>query len=74
MADPEKTDINLKKAMLTVSDGVLGAAVLIVIGMWGGSFLDGKLHTSPWLSIALSIIGGMGGLARLVVKVIKLES
>jgi F0F1-type ATP synthase assembly protein I len=59
---------NLKKALFQVSDGILGAAILIFLGVMGGNWLDAKLHTSPWLSIALSMLGGGLGLYRLVRK------
>ncbi len=33
---PDSKSGELQKALLAVGDGVLGAAVLIVIGTWGG--------------------------------------
>jgi F0F1-type ATP synthase assembly protein I len=64
---------NLKGAMMAVADGVLGAAALVVIGMWLGGWLDQKFATGPWLSIGLSLAGAAAGLARLVVKAINIE-
>jgi F0F1-type ATP synthase assembly protein I len=66
-------DGNLKGALMTVADGVLGAAVLVVVGMWLGGWLDQKLNTAPWLSIGLSLTGAGVGLARLVIKAINIE-
>jgi len=57
-----------RRALFAVSDGVLGAAVLLVIGVYGGAWLDTKLNTAPWLSVGLSLLGGGLGLARLVMK------
>jgi F0F1-type ATP synthase assembly protein I len=63
-----KDDTNLKQAMFQVSDGVIGAAVLIVIGIFAGQWLDNHFHTSPMCMIVLSMLGGGLGLARLVQK------
>jgi len=65
---------NLKRALFTVSDAVLGAAVLLTIGVYGGSWLDRQLNTSPWLSVGLSILGGALGLARMVIKANSIET
>lgn len=54
--------------MFAVSEAILGAGILIALGTWGGNWLDQKLHTAPWLSISLSIIGAGLGLARLIIK------
>jgi F0F1-type ATP synthase assembly protein I len=63
-----KDDTDLKQAMFQVSDGVIGAAILIVIGIFGGQWLDTHFHTAPICMITLSMIGGGLGLARLVKK------
>ena len=65
-------DSDLKQAMFQVSDGIIGAAVLIVIGVMAGNWLDAQLHTSPWLLIILSVLGGGLGLGRLVQKAMKI--
>jgi F0F1-type ATP synthase assembly protein I len=64
---------NLKQALFTVSDIVLGAAVLIALGVWVGNFLDEKLNTSPWFTISLSMIGGALGLTRMVIKAMSID-
>lgn len=64
---------NLKAALMTVADGVLGAAALVVIGMWAGGWLDQKFATAPWLSIGLSLAGAAAGLTRLVIKAINIK-
>jgi len=69
---PDSDSGQLKNALLTVGDSILGAAVLIILGTWAGGFLDQKLHTGPWLSISLALLGAGLGLARLVIKAIKL--
>lgn len=63
---------NLKQAMFTVSDGVIGAAVLVAVGIFGGQWLDSHFHTAPMLTIVLSIIGGGLGLTRLVMKAMQI--
>lgn len=67
-ANQKNDDGDLKKALFTVSDAVLGAAVLVAIGVYGGAWLDQKLHCAPWLSVGLSLLGGGVGLARMVMK------
>jgi F0F1-type ATP synthase assembly protein I len=69
----DKDNGNLKGAMMAVADGVLGAAALVVIGMWLGGWLDQKFATAPWFSLGLSLTGGGAGLARLVIKAINIE-
>jgi hypothetical protein len=61
-------DGNMKKALFAVSDGVLGAAVLLSAGVYGGAWIDEKLHTAPWISVGLAMLGGGLGLARMVYK------
>lgn len=66
--DADNDDGNLKEALFTVSDAVLGAAVLLAIGVYGGGWLDKQLHTAPWFSMGLALLGGGVGLARMVMK------
>ncbi len=70
----ERDGTDLKKALFQVSDGILGAAVLIALGVWGGNWLDSRLHTAPWLSLILCLLGGSFGLARLVGKAMSIDS
>lgn len=63
----------LKRALFAASDGILGAAILIFIGMQAGSWLDSKLQSTPWISVVLCLIGGGLGLTRMVLKVLALE-
>ena len=74
MADEDDDGLAMRKALFTVSDAVLGAAVLLVIGVYGGDWLDKQLHTTPWLSVGLSIFGGGLGLARMVIKANSLDT
>ena len=62
-----------KQAMFIVADGVVGAGVLLVLGILLGHYLDQKLSSSPWLTVILCFVGAGAGLARLVVKAIKLN-
>ena len=52
-------------------DAVIAIAVLSGLGAWGGFWLDGKLHTTPWCAIVLSMAGMMLGLARMVLRALK---
>lgn len=72
--DKQKEENDLKRAMFAVSDAVLGAAVLLALGVYGGAWIDNKLHSSPWVSVTLSILGAGLGLARMVAKANALES
>ena len=63
-----QSDSDLKRAMFTVSDAVLGAAVLLAIGVYAGSWLDKQFHCSPFCSVGLALLGGSIGLYRMVVK------
>lgn len=77
MKDAEKSvagTSGFQRAMFVVSDAVLGAAVLIMLGMWAGGFADDKLHTAPWGSLGLSILGGGLGLWRMVKKASSLDT
>lgn len=62
-----------KNPLLLVSDAIIGAAVLVVVGMWAGAFLDRKLNTTPWLSLLCSLIGAGLGLWRMVAKAMELD-
>ncbi len=74
MPDEDDDGLAMRRALFTVSDAVLGAAVLLVIGVYGGDWLDKQLHTTPWLSVGLSILGGGLGLARMVIKANSLDT
>jgi F0F1-type ATP synthase assembly protein I len=75
MAEKQKKDkgVSINKAMLAVGDGVIGAAVLIIIGIYLGLYLDKKFMTSPWFTLGLLFLGGGIGLARLVMKAMNLD-
>src|SRR5579883_2928279 len=70
----EADNSNLKQALFTVSDAVLGAAILLALGVFCGTWLDRQLHTAPWLSTGLALLGGGIGLARMVIKANSLQS
>jgi ATP synthase protein I len=52
------------------STGAVGieVAVAIAIGYLGGHWLDGKLHTSPWLTI-VGFVAGIGAAIKALVRV-----
>src|SRR5579862_8939067 len=66
MADDDSA--YLKKSILQLSDGAISCGVLVALGVVGGSWVDGKLHSAPWFTLGLCLIGGGLGLARLIHK------
>lgn len=64
----------MRNALITVSDAVLGAAVLVFLGVLLGGWLDQKMNTAPWLSLTLSIVFGGLGLWRMVKKAMELDT
>lgn len=60
--------------MAGAAESVLAIAVLSGLGAWGGFWLDGKLHTAPWIAIGLALLGLCLGLAYMVMKALKAES
>lgn len=63
---------NLKNALITVSDGVIGAGILVFVGVLLGNWADDKLHSAPLCVIIFALVGGGLGLARLVMKAVKI--
>ncbi|MCC6976839.1 MAG: AtpZ/AtpI family protein [Candidatus Melainabacteria bacterium] len=63
-----------QRGMFVAGDAVIGAAVLVMLGVWGGGYLDEKLHTAPWGSLGLSILGGVLGLWRMIKKATALDT
>lgn len=54
-----------------VAFGIYGAvgfqlAATTVGGLWLGSWLDEKAHTSPWLTLLGLLLGASGGFLNLV--------
>jgi F0F1-type ATP synthase assembly protein I len=70
---PEKGSSSVQQTVMVVGDGVLGAGLAIMLGVWGGNMLDDRFHTAPWISLTLSLLGGGLGLARLVSKANQLD-
>jgi F0F1-type ATP synthase assembly protein I len=60
-------------ALASAGEFVLAMAVLAGLGVWGGTKLDEWLHTSPWFTISLSLLGVGLGLARMVLKAMATE-
>ena len=44
--------------------------IAVAVGLYAGRYLDGKLHTSPWLTIVLGA-AGIGAAGKAVYDVIK---
>ena len=65
---------DLRRSLFAVSEAILAAAVLVMIGVWSGNWLDDKLKTGPWLSISLSLLGAGLGLWRMVAKAMAIDT
>ncbi len=74
--EPEKTKETkeFSQSMFVVGDSVIGAGILVFIGVWAGNFADDKFHTAPWGSIILSLVGGCLGLWRMVKKAMAIDA
>ncbi|MBX9685281.1 MAG: hypothetical protein K2X27_01190 [Candidatus Obscuribacterales bacterium] len=74
MANQEDNS-ELKRGLFMVSDAVIGAAVLLMIGGAAGTWLDKSLHSgTSWCSIIGAMLGGTVGLVRMVMKANALDS
>jgi F0F1-type ATP synthase assembly protein I len=65
---------NLKDAMFTAGDAVLGAAVLIFIGAVAGNWLDHRFHSAPLGIVTLPLVGAGLGLWRMIRKAMTMDS
>jgi F0F1-type ATP synthase assembly protein I len=75
---PEKPRDSDKKnqvvtALASAGEFVLAMAILAALGVWVGTKIDESLHTSPWFTISLALVGVCLGLARMVLKAIATE-
>ena len=64
---------DIKQSLLTMMDAAVGAAVLVALFAFAGSWLDQKFHTQPWLTIGGAFLGMVGGLGRMVIKALALN-
>jgi F0F1-type ATP synthase assembly protein I len=71
MADDDKRE--MWNSLAGAGESVLAIGLLAWLGVWGGGWLDGKFHTSPWLTIVLALLGVGLGLTRMVMKALKSE-
>jgi F0F1-type ATP synthase assembly protein I len=70
----EQDDKNeLYKQLAGAGESVFATGILAGLGVWGGIALDARLHSSPWLTVILSILGVGLGLARMVMKALQAE-
>ena len=56
-SDPQPASSNRRQAIMKYSG--LAFQMLAIIGgsAWLGTWLDGRFHTSPWLTIGLLLLG-----------------
>ena len=55
--DPQPTGTNRLQAVMKYSGLAFQMLAIIGGGAWLGTWLDGRLHTQPWLTIGLLLLG-----------------
>jgi F0F1-type ATP synthase assembly protein I len=63
----------LSKYLSAAGDAAVSLTVLIVVGVYGGNWLDNHFHTMPWWTLGLSISGLCLGLWRIIAKTLKMD-
>lgn len=63
----------LWRQMAGAGESVIAIGLLAGLGAWGGTTLDQRFHTTPWLAICLSMLGLVLGFVRMIMKVLKSE-
>lgn len=61
-----KSDARMIRSAYELSAGFLSFVIAIGLGFWVGRWLDGWLHTSPWLSMLFLIFGVVAGVLNVV--------
>lgn len=56
-----KSDATMVRTAWELSAGLLSFVVAIGIGFWFGRVLDGRLGTSPWLTLVFVLFGLAAG-------------
>ncbi|MCI0341082.1 MAG: AtpZ/AtpI family protein [Planctomycetales bacterium] len=51
----------------------LQLAITILLGVLGGYWLDGRLGTAPWLTVAGSVLGMGAGFTNFILAVLRRE-
>ncbi len=62
----EKSDAGMLRTAYELSAGMLSFVVAIALGAWFGHWLDGHLHTTPWLAIVFGVFGLVAGVLNVV--------
>lgn len=52
----------------------MGAAALLVAGIWGGSELDRRFGTTPWLTLGGTLLSAAGALTGLIREALRSET
>jgi len=56
-----KSDANMIRTAWELSAGMLSFVVALGIGWWIGRWLDGRMGTSPWMTIVFVVFGLVAG-------------
>jgi ATP synthase protein I len=56
-----KSDANMIRTAWELSAGMLSFVVALGIGWWIGRWLDGRMGTSPWMTIVFVAFGLVAG-------------
>lgn len=59
---------------MTAAATVTELTLMILAGLWLGSWLDGRLGTGPWLFFLGTLMGLIAGMLRLFQGLAKLQS
>jgi F0F1-type ATP synthase assembly protein I len=72
--NPKGSDIKeLSKYLAAAGDAAVSLTVLILLGVYGGKWLDDHFHTAPWWTLGLSVTGMCLGLWRIIAKTLKMD-
>lgn len=56
-----------------LSSWVLGTAGVLILGIWGGSAADRRFGTSPWLTLAGTLLAVLWAVSSLIREVLRLQ-
>ncbi len=61
-----KSDAGMLRTAYELSAGLLSFVVALALGVWFGRWLDGHLHTGPWLAVLFGLLGFAAGVLNVI--------